>query len=162
LLEPETTPIARRRHLLSSSCTAPADRSPDISSRPMSLRNSTGRSNAASVSRSRGANANRASPIGELLWSSARTTPAAAPPSARNTFTVIFAAAFSAAASASADGAPPSKTVSVRSPKVLLRPCTNSAPRPVSTPSDSQAISQSPVTLRKRSIAGSVSTRSIE
>jgi len=38
-----------------------------------------------------------ASPIGDPFWSSARTIPAAMPPSVRSTFTVIFAAAFSAA-----------------------------------------------------------------
>jgi hypothetical protein len=38
----------------------------------------------------------------------------------------------------------------------------NSLPRPVSTPSDSQAMSQSPVDLRKRSSVGRVSTRSTE
>jgi hypothetical protein len=128
----------------------------------MSLRNSTGRSKAASVSRSLGAKEKRASPIGAPFWSSPRTTPTPAPPSARSTFTVIFAAAFSAAAKASAGGVPPSKIVSVRSPMALLRLLRNSSPRPVSTPSVSHAISQSPLALRKRSIAGTVSTRSIE
>ena len=37
---------------------------------------------------------------------------------------------------------------------VLPRPSRNSVPRPVSMPSDSQAISASPVAFRKRSIAG--------
>ena len=55
-VEPDTTPTVRRRQRLSSNCTAPAERSPAISSRAMSLRNSTGRSNAVSVSRSCGAN----------------------------------------------------------------------------------------------------------
>jgi hypothetical protein len=80
----------------------------------------------------------------------------------RSTFTVIFAAAFSAAARASGGGVPPSKIVKPRSPMVLLKPSRNSGPRPVSTPSESQAISQLPVALRKRSIEGRVSTRSIE
>ena len=84
------------------------------------------------------------------------------PLSVRSTFTVIRAAAFSAATSARAEEVPPSKMVRLRSPTVLPRPLTNSSPRPVSTPSESQAISQSPVAFRKRSIAASVSTRSIE
>jgi len=75
---------------------------------------------------------------------------------------VILAAAFSAATKASGEGVPPSKTVNARSPIVLLKPSRNSGPRPVSTPSDSQAISQFPVVFRKRSIAGRLSTRSIE
>src|SRR5712691_323520 len=73
--------------------------------------------------------------------------PAATPPLARSTFTVIFAAAFSAATNASGDGVPPSKTVNARSPIVLLKPSRNSGPRPVSTPSDSQAISPAPVAV---------------
>jgi hypothetical protein len=94
------------------------------------------------------------------LASIARTIPAAMPVSVRSTFTVIFAAAFSAATSASGDEVPPSKTVKARSPIVLPSASMNSGPRPVSTPSDSQTISQSPVAFRKRSIAGLVSIRS--
>ena len=70
-------------------------------------------------------------------------------PSVRSTFTVILAAAFSAAASASGEGVPPSKIVRVRSPMVLARASTNSAPRPVSTPSVSQAISASPARFQE-------------
>ena len=114
--------MARRRQRLSSSCTAPAERSPAISSRVMSLRSSTGRSNDASVSVSCGPNAKRASPIGEAFWSSARTVPMAMPLSVRSTFTVILAAAFSAATSASGEEVPPSNTVRLRSPMVLPRP----------------------------------------
>ena len=44
-------PTVRRRQRLSSSCTAPAERSPAISSRATSLRISTGRSIDASASR---------------------------------------------------------------------------------------------------------------
>jgi hypothetical protein len=45
-------PTVRRRQRLSSSCTAPAERSPVISSRAMSFLISTGRLISASVSRS--------------------------------------------------------------------------------------------------------------
>ena len=94
------------------------------------------------------------------MASSARTIPVAMPLSVRSTLTVIFAAAFSAAASARGEATPPSKIVSRRSVRILPRPSMNSAPRPVSTPSDSQAISASPVAFRKRSTAGRTSTLS--
>ena len=67
----------------------------------MSLRSSTGRSNAASVSVSCTLKTKRASPIGDPFASSARTMPVSgAPVFARSTFTTMRAAAFSAAVSA--------------------------------------------------------------
>ncbi len=98
-------PTVRRRQRLSSSCTAPAERSPAISMRAMSLRISTGRSKCASVSRSPALKANGASPSGRPLRSSARTVPvSAAPAAARSTLTLSAPAALSAAVSAWAPG----------------------------------------------------------
>ena len=83
--------------------------------------------------------------------------------SVRSTFTVIFAAAFSAATSASGGG----RAALEHRQRAIADGLAEAfdeipVPRPVSTPSDSQAISQSPVAFRKRSSAGSVSTRSTE
>ena len=81
-------PTVRRRQRLSSSCTAPAERSPAISSRAMSFLISTGRLISASVSRSSSLKAKRVSPSGRPLRSSARMTPSSVPPvEARSTFT---------------------------------------------------------------------------
>ena len=50
--------------------------------------------------------------------------------------------------------------VTLRFAAVLFSPAMKSAPCPASMPSDSQAMSQSPVALRKRSMAASASVRS--
>ena len=125
------------------------------------MRSSTGKSNTASVSRSPAPNVNRASPIGEPRWSSARTTPVSGDPVlGRNTFTTMRAAAFSAPASACGAGAPESKMVSERSPTVWASFLTNSSPRPASMPSEIQTRSASACGSRKRASAPTVSTRS--
>ena len=116
-------PTVRRRQRLSSSCTAPAERSPAISSRAMSLLISTGRLISASVSRSPSLKAKRASPSGRPLRSSARMTPSSVPPvEARSTFTVSAPAALSAAASACAVGSPPVTMETVRPSVARARP----------------------------------------
>ena len=154
-------PTVRRRQRLSSSCTAPAERSPAISSRATSLRISTGRSIEASASRSLALNANGASPSGSPLRSMALTRPfSAGPVCGRSTFTVSAPAALSAAASACGMAMPPETTVSGWLPIACLRPATNSAPLPRSTPSESQTISTSGAVARKRLISGSASLRS--
>ena len=121
----------------------------------MSLRSSTGRSNAASVSRSCGAESvarladRRALCVDRAHHARGDAAARCAAPSPSSS-----PRHFRPRPAPAAGSAPPSKIVSVRSPMVLPRPSRNSAPRPVSTPSDSQAISASPVAFRKRSIAG--------
>src|ERR1700693_5599471 len=66
------TPTVRRLQRLSRSCTAPAERSPTISKRAMSLRISTGRSKRASVSRAPALKANSAVPSARPRRSRAR------------------------------------------------------------------------------------------
>ena len=156
------TPTVRRRQRLSSSCTAPAERSPPISSRAMSLRISTGRSSCASVSRSldlkvKAGFAERQSLEVEGAHDAGVV---AAGRWARSTFTVSAPAALSAAASACAGRMPPSTTVIGRLSARRASAPTNSPARPASTPSESQTISTSPVAARKRSSAGSASVRS--
>ena len=156
------TPTVRRRQRLSSSCTVPADFSAGISTRAMSLRISTGRLSSASVSRSPSLKAKRASPSGRPLRSSARTSPCSVPAVvARSTLTVRAPAALSAATSACAVGSPPATTLTGRPSAALARPSTNSEPRPMSTPSDSQTISMLGVAVSRRAIAGNASTRSM-
>ncbi len=158
---PETMPTVRRLQRLSSNCTAPAECSPAISIRAMSLRISTGRSKRASVSRSSGLNANEASPSDRPLRSSARTVPAsAAPGEARSTFTLNAPTAFSAPVSARAPGMPPATIVSGRSSSSCARLLTKSAPLPRSTESDSQMSSTSRASARNCTIAGRASVRS--
>ena len=152
----------RRRQRLSSSCTEPAERSPTMSSRAISLRISTGKVIEAVVERSEAPNENGASPSGRPLRSWARTVPVSGlPASARSTFTVSAPAAFSAPASASAGGRPPSTTMILRSPISLPRSATKALPLPRSIPSESQTSSAFGVAWRKREIAGSASLRSI-
>ncbi len=154
-------PTVRRRQRLSSSCTAPAERSPAISSRATSLRISTGRLIAASASRAPDLKVKGASPSGRPLRSIASTTPLSAPPAcARSTLTVSAPAALSAAASAWAGARPPSTTVSGWLPMTCLKPATKSAPLPRSTPSESHTTSTFGADLRKRSISGSDAVRS--
>ncbi len=152
--------MVRRRQRLSSSWTAPEERSPAISRRAMSLRISTGRSSCASVSRSSALKANLASPSGRLLRSSARTTPeSSAPAAARSTLTLSAPAALSAAASASAGLTPPVTTVIGRLSTTRASPATKSRAWPTSTPSVSQTTSTSGVAPRKRAIGTSASVR---
>ena len=138
-MAPETMPTVRRCQRLSRSCTAPAERSPEISMRAISLRSSTGRSKRASVSRSDALKANGASPSGRPLRSSARTVPfSAAPVAARSTLTLSAPAALSAPVNARASGMPPATTVIGCSPTACASSFTKSAPWPRSMPSDSQ------------------------
>ncbi len=160
-VEPVTTPIERRRHRLSSSATAPAERSAAISNRAMSLRISTGSVSSASVSRSPSLKLKDASPSGRPLRSSARTVPVSTPALlARRTFTVSAPAALSALDSARAPAMPPSITVMGRCSTSRPSAATKSLPPPRSTPSVSQTTSTSGVAPRKRPSAGSASARS--
>ena len=79
---------------------------------------------------------------------------------ARRTFTDNPPAALSAAASASAPGVPPSTMVSGLPSIALASAVMNSAPRSISTPSDSQTHSASGAAATTRAIAGSASMRS--
>src|SRR5436309_1904318 len=150
VVEPAHEAIERRRQRLSSSATAPAERSPAISNRAMSLRISTGMVSSASLSRSPSLKVNEVSPSGRPLRSSARTVPVSpAPLLARKTFTVSAPAALSAAASARAPATPPSITVMDRCSMSRPSAATNSLPPPSSTPSESQTSSTSGVAARK-------------
>ncbi len=154
-------PIVRRRQRLSSNCTAPAERSPAISIRAMSLRNSTGKSNCASVSRSFAPKAKAVSPSVRPLRSSARNAPAAgASALARKTFTLSAPAALSVAVSARGPAMPPETMVISRVSSIGASVLTKSAPRPSSMPSASHTSSTSRVWSRKRLIAGTASVRS--
>ena len=154
-------PTVRRRQRLSSSCTAPAERSPAISSRAMSFLISTGRLISASVSRSSSLKAKRVSPSGRPFRSSARITPSSVPPvEARSTFTESPPAALSAAASACAVGSPPVTMETLRPSVARAKPVTNSEPRPRSVPSESQITSMSGLAASSREMVGSASVRS--
>ena len=158
---PVMMPTERRRQRLSSSVTAPAERSALISRRAMSFLISTGSASSASVSLSSALNENSASPSGRPFRSSPRTAPASAVPVAeRSTLTVSAAAVFSAAVSACAGAMPPSITVTGRVPIRRPSAAANSAPPPRSTPSESQITSTSAVAPRKRPSGTSMSARS--
>ena len=98
---PVAIPTLRRRQRLSSSATAPAERSLLISSRAISFLISTGSVSSASASVSFVPKVKVASPSGRPLRSSPRTRPDWVEPAAeRSTLTESAAAVFSAAVSA--------------------------------------------------------------